>query len=352
MLLLVLFGLSYSIRQLQLEVWVWNGKVLADAATYTLLPATCLSLGWLWRQQPQDRDSGTELLVAFALGGLVYVSLGLLLSRQPWWNFSEIFPLSITVPWGDHGMAGQNVRSVEQRAYAALALLPVVPWWLWFQPAGWRAKALSGLGLGAWGVYVILSLNSPKLMAFALLFALLPCLLMLRGRCVRWGALAVLTSTTAWLVQTKHLCDERLPMQLGFLHQIPNHPWGGRQIRFSFEGCPGQGSMVFAPPPNFLHLPHNIFLDQVNDVGLVPAMLLLAACLLLFACLLRGFWLAVRGGWWSAGLALRWSVLSCIMTQALFQPFLYSDRLLFCLTFLFTGAVLAEFSADAGDLHR
>ena len=66
MLLLVLFGLSYSIRQLQLEVWVWNGKVLADAATYTLLPAACLSLAWLWRQQPQDRDSGTELLLAFA----------------------------------------------------------------------------------------------------------------------------------------------------------------------------------------------------------------------------------------------------------------------------------------------
>ena len=249
-------------------------------------------------------------------------------------------------------MAGQNVRSVEQRAYAALAFLSAVPWLFWCKSPCWRAKALVGLGLGAWSVYLLCSLNGPRLMAFALFLALLPCLLMLPGRRVRWIALAALAWTTSWLVQTKRLCDERLPMQLTFLGQIRDHPWGGRQIRFIFEGCPGQGSMVFAPPPNFLHLPHNIFLDQVNDVGLLPALLLLAACLLLFAFLLHGFWLAVRGGWWSAGLALRWSVLSCIVTQALFQPFLYSDRLLFCLTFLFTGAVLAEFSADPGDLRR
>ena len=156
----------------------------------------------------------------------------------------------------------------------------------------------------------------------------------------------------SWLVQTKRLCDERVPMQLAFLKNIPGHLGGGRQISFSFEGCPGQGLMKFAPPPNFLHLPHNIFLDQVNDVGLFPAIFLLAACSLLLASLLQGFWRAVHLNLWSPGLALRWSVLSCILTQALFQPFLYSDRLLFCLSFVFTGALLADFCADDGGRCR
>jgi hypothetical protein len=150
----------------------------------------------------------------------------LLLSRQPWWNLAEIFPSAITVPWGDQGMSGQNVRSVEQRAYAALAFLTVVPWLLWCRPAGWLTKALASLGLGASGAYAILSLNSPKLLAFALFFALLPCLLMLPSRRARWLALAGVVSITAWLVQAKRLCDERVPMQLAFLNQIPDHPWG------------------------------------------------------------------------------------------------------------------------------
>ena len=352
MLLLVLFGLSYSVRQLQLEVWVLNRKTIADAATYTLLPSACFALGWLWRQRRRAFQSGLVLLVGFALGGLVYVSLGLLISRQPWWNLSEIFPLSITVPWGDNGMAGQNVRSVEQRAYAALAFLPVVPWLILSKPASWQVKVLGCLGLGSWGVYVIWSLHSPKLMAFVLFIALLPCLLVLHGVRARLITLSSLALIIAWLVHTKRLCDERLPMHLAFLRQIQDHPWGGRQIRFSFEGCPGQGLMVFAPPPNSPHLPHNIFLDQVNDVGILPAVLLLAACSLLYVTLMRGFLLAMQTGTWSPALALRWGVLSCILTQSLFQPFLYSDRLLFCLTFVFTGSVVAEFAVDPDHRSR
>jgi len=348
-LLLIGFGLIYSIRQLQLEVWIWNGKTLADAATFTVLPSACLALGWLWRQHRQDLRSGQGLVAAFAIGGLVYVSLALLLSRQPWWNPAEIFPSGITVPWGDQGMAGQNVRSVEQRAYAALAFLPVVPWLLWSRTAGWLIKALASLGLGAWAAYAIWSLNSPKLMACVLCLALLPCLLMLPSRRASWLALAGVVSITVWLVQAKRLCDERWPMQLAFITQIHGHPWGGRQIRFDFEGCPGQGSMTFAPPPSSIHLPHNIFLDQVNDVGLIPALLLLAACSLLLMVLLQRFFRVLRRGSWHPGLALCWSVLCCILTQAMFQPFLYSDRLLFCLTFVFTGAMLAEFSADSND---
>jgi hypothetical protein len=319
---------------------------LTDAATFVLIPAACLELGYRWRRWAANSDKVVPLLLAFALGGVVYVSLALLLSRQPWWTLNQVFPMTITVPWGADGMAGQNVRSVEQRAYAAFAFLPVIPWILSAKPRKWRVKAGMAIALGLYGGYLIWSLNSPKLMAFDLLLALAPCLLLIPSASVRWGIVATVASGLAALIGSKQICDERLPMQAAFLRHIPNHPWGGRQIEYTFEGCPGQGTMTFGPPPNFLHLPHNIFLDQINDVGIVPAGMLFAACSILLTALLVGFWHAVHRISWNAGLALRWAILSAILTQAIFQPFLYSDRLLFCCSFLFAGALLAEFSFD------
>ena len=344
MLLLGLFGIAYTIRQLQLGVWTWHGKMFSDAATFSLLPMACLSSGWLWGRRCRNPLIGTQLLIAFALGGLVYVSLGLLFSREPWWNLTEIFTSSITVPWGDSGMAAQNVRSVEQRAYAALAFVAVIPWLFWFKPMGWSAKVLACFGLCAWGGYVVWSLNSTKLMLFVVFVALLPCLHMLPRRRFRLITVSLLGLLVTFLVFTKRICDERLYMQIGFIKHIQDHPWGGRQIHFPFAGCPGQPPRIFGPPRNLFTLPHNIFLDQINDVGIIPAFFLLASCAFLLVALLRGFSANANLNDWGPCLALRWGLLACILTQALFQPFLYSDRLLFCVTFLFTGTTLAEFS--------
>lgn len=47
---------------------------------------------------------------------------------------------------------------------------------------------------------------------------------------------------------------------------------------------------------------------------------------------------------WQWPLALRWSMVSVLITEWCLQPFFYSDQLMFSLGFVLMGALLAEFT--------
>lgn len=342
--LLVAFGCSFSIRQFQLGFWSLTGASIADLLTFTLYPSLALAAGWLSRRIFLSRRAMCLAIVAFAAGGLCYVLLSLAISRDPWWRLDEVFPSAVTVPWGDHGMSGQNVRSVEQRAMPALVFAGSLPALLLRKSRGWLIKALLAFIASIIAIYALWSLHG-RLGYVVLFVVLVPSFFLMINRHWRLPLLSCAGVTIAIGFTRQWLCDERFPMQLAFLQHIADAPWGGRRITFSFEGCPSQGLMKFGPPPSFFHLPHNIFLDVINDVGILPAFFLILACSLLLAGLIQAFVLSYNIRLWSISDALAFGSAAVVVTQAMFQPFLYSDRSMFVASFLLTGALLAELNA-------
>jgi len=340
-LCLMLFGLSFSVRQYQLGFWNQGLQSVSDVLTYTLLPSACLVFGFVARQRWIGRSAVTTAAIAFAMGGLLYVLIALGISRDPWWNVAEVFTSGVNVPWSQHGQFVQNVRSVEQRAFPALMLLCCVPMTIAKKQLRWRSRSLLLLTAGIIAYYSLYALNG-RLRYVALALSFTPYLFMIKQRLLRWFIFALAAAAVGLGLQFRWLCDERFPMQLAFLGHIQRFPWGGREISFTFHGCPGQGDFQFAPPPNFLHLPHNIFLDIVNDAGAVPALFLLIAASLSLITITREFADVAISGTWDANQMLRSGLVSALFCQSMWQPFLYSDRMIFVLSFLLTGALIAE----------
>jgi len=340
-ILLVAFGISFSISQFQLGFWSWTGGSIADLVTFTLYPSLALSVGWVSRRTFLSRRAMCIAVIAFAVGGLCYVLLSLAISRDPWWRYNEVFHSVVTVPWGDHGMSGQNVGSVEQRAMPALVLAGSLPLLLVRKSLGWLVQALLAFLVSMIAIYAFWSLHG-HFGYIVLSVVVAPSLFLMINRHWRVPLFSFVGSIISISLYTQRLCDERLPMQLAFIQYIADAPWGGRRISFSFEGCPGQGVIKFGPPPISLHLPHNIFLDVINDVGILPAFFLILACSLLLGGLTKAFILFYNKANWAISDALMFGLVAFVVTQAMFQPFLYSDRSMFVASFLLTGAMLAE----------
>lgn len=341
MALLVAFGCLFSISQFQFGFWSWNGSSIADLVTFTLYPSLALAVGWLSRRTFLSRRTMCLAIVAFAVGGLFYVLLSLAISRDPWWRLDEVFPSAVTVPWGDHGMSGQNVRSVEQRAMPALVFAGSLPLLLLRKSHGSLVKALLAFLISMIAIYTLWSLHG-RLGYFVLFSVVAPSFFLMIDRHWRLPLLLSAGVSIGIGLTRQWLCDERFPMQLAFLQHIADAPWGGRQISFGFEGCPSQGVLKFGPPPNSYHLPHNIFLDVINDVGILPAFFLILACSLLLAGLAQAFILSYNIESWTISDSLVFGSVAVVVIQAMLQPFLYSDRSMFVISFLLTGALLAE----------
>jgi len=333
---LMLFGLSYSISQVLWGVWSPPVAWLTEMINLTLLPAACLLAGWcLGHWAPRQ---GTCVMLLYILGGMLYVSLALALSRSPWWDLRQSFELLIKVPWGSDGLT--NVRSVEQRGFLALGLLPIAIV-IASRQRFWLTLGCSALGLMA----VHVGISTQSRIGWAILaLACLPLLLLLRALWARWLVLGLLGVGTVGVIKQGWLCDERLWLMKGFLEGMPSALWGGRQIAFTYQSCPPITTLRFGSFEGASSsLAHNVLLDVYNDVGLLPLMLLLLAIIPLACNIGKGLVNRVQEKGISEGLLLRWSLMSVVMVECLIQPFLYSDQLMFTLAFLFAGFLLAEF---------
>lgn len=340
-ILIFSFGITFSVRQFQLGYWALSGHSIADMLTFTFFPATSLITGYLARRRVLTRKALSLAIMAFALGGLCYVLLALGISRNPWWDLAQVFRKVITVPWGEYGLSGQNVRSVEQRLFPALIALSCLPLLIVQRPRLWRTKVFFVSLMSLLASYALWALQG-RLQFMALALSFVPYVFLIVNRSVRMALFVLVVLFVSSAPWNPLICDERYALHLEFLRHISSAPWGGRTISFVFEGC--QSKYVFAAPPAIIHLPHNIFLDVTNDVGIVPALFLLLGCSLLLVALLRGFVACGQAGLWNSGVALRFGIVAVVIVQSLFQPFLYSDRSFFVLSFLFAGAFLSEFS--------
>jgi len=357
LLLLSLFSVAYAVGMLAWGFWQWPADRL-DLINAVLLP-TLLAVAGM-QAASLDRLWSSRLLLVYALGGLLYVLVALALAREPWWDWTQVFPSSIQLPWG--AMPEMNVRAVEQNAYPALLLLPVALIVL-VNPAKtahryWGCVLIAGAALGA---HAVLSLNG-RLGWLALLLAAMPILWLGAAgvvdafpRVVRTPTLIAMAvfigllglqrlqgagadqSVSIW---SQGLCDERLNLFVGFLTRLPEAPWGGRLLRFPFASCFDHESLLLDYAGGTHATVHNVVLDIYFSVGLVPVLLLLAAVAPLLWMIGRGF--VKAWPFWDWQVALRWGWLCFLTCQWLLQPLLYTDGLLYYLSFFVLGLLAVE----------
>lgn len=340
---LVLFGIAYASAQLRWGVWTPLHAHLPQIVAVVILPSAALQAGWRLPRFGSSRLTG--LILAYALGALIYALLSLALSRTPWWDLAETFQLNVRVPWGSEPV--MNMRSVEQRAFPALACLPVaLP--LLFRPGAhrrWMGLALlvmSGLAAHvAWAYQgriglVVIGLAALPVFVYG---------------CRRFGWLVcgVGAAVAALLVSVRpggvQICDERWWLQRGFIQHLLDAPWGGRLIQFSYHDCQPDVWLRFGSVDGASTFsPHNVVLDIWNDAGWPATVCVLLAMAPLLLGLLWRFWRSFTQTPWQWPLALRWSMVSVLITEWCLQPFFYSDQLMFSLGFVLMGVLLAEFT--------
>ena len=353
-----LFSLSYAAGMFRWQIWSWPGD-RGDLINALLLPSLLLVAGLLAGQVVAERGWRLPLLLlllSYSLGSLLFSLLALAINRHPWWDMGQVFGQSVQVPWG---LSPVNVRSVEQNAIPALALLPA---WLAAlmqrDRPGPRQLAAAGVLFSLLAFHAVLSFQG-RLGILVLLLAALPPLaqglVRLSGRVSGFwrrtslGALALgiglllhrLSTTRASLTGwSQGLCDERLSLHLAILGRAWSSPWGGRQLQVPYRLCDGSAG-ILAPHGGTVQLAHNVVLDVFLDGGMIPALLLLAALLPLGIATLRGF---VRQGWrppWEWRLGCLWGWFAMLLCQWSFQPLLYADGILYYLSFFVFAALAA-----------
>lgn len=360
-LLLLLFSIAYGLGMVAWRFWALPADGL-DFVNALLLPALLFLAGAQAASFP--RIWSTRLLLAYALGGLVYLLIALMSAREPWWDWSQVFPASIAVPWGSSTQI--NVRSVEQNGYPALLLFAPG---LSLISASATSRRLIGLCfavLSLLGLHVVGALQG-RLGFLALVCATAPVLALLvpgwltalsRSWRVPWRVRAALSAFGLVLfavvvaaaysrlpasgvgIWAQGLCEERFSLFGSMLMRLGQAPWGGRLLQVPFTPCSGPGPLLLAAEGGDVLMAHNVFLDIYFSVGLVPVLLLLAA--ILPAC-----WVVIRGfstAWpvWDWQVCLRWGWICLLLCQWFFQPLLYSDGLLYYFSFFLLGLFLVE----------
>lgn len=369
---LLLSSLAYGAGMVHWGLWRWPADRF-DLINALLLP-TLLFLAGL--QVPRlGRRFGSALLLAYGAGALVYLLAALAVSRSPWWAVDQLFPQAISTAWGPGSGAPLNVRSLEQNAILAMALVPLAIQLLlprWAPPAviasaaasapprqlaPGRAGPLAGavLLVALLGLHGVWSLQG-RLGWLALGLAAVPAILALlaKGRrqplagiCLALAAIAAaglgrqqlaLRAGTGW---GQGLCDERWSLHLALLSHLGEAPWGGHQLRVAYRLCNGSAAS-FGPSDATVTIAHNVLLDMYNDVGWLAPLLLLVAILPALVVLLRGFGAAARAHRWDWRVTLGWAWFAVLAMQWLFQPLLYADGLLYYFSFFALAIGVAE----------
>ncbi len=356
LLILLLFSSAYVAGMLHWQLWTWRSDRL-DIVNALILPVLLFSTGVAAVSWPQSLR--IRVLLAYGIGGLVYVLLALWLARTPSWDLTQTFIEEIPVPWGSTG--SMNVRSVEQNVFPSLLLLPAA---LLILLRPFREINISRILL--FGVIWILAAHANwsldgRMGWVVCALASLPVAVQIAGRLTprMWSwmrrqpllALPLLVSIGSLLIffvasrlaanpNPELFCDERFALFSAMLARLDQAPWGGRLLRVPFVGCDSQVQYLLALHGGNILQAHNVLLDIYFNVGVIPSFLLLA--FLAICCWRCRCWLVglCRSPDWQS--SMRWGWICLLTVQWLFQPLLYSDGLLYYLSFFCLGVFLAE----------
>jgi hypothetical protein len=332
---LIAFGVSYSVIQVHHGVWAPPSRFKAEIAAITLLPWSCLVLGW--KIAPRRAEIMIKTIIAYMTGCLIYALLSLYITEV----MTDDIPQNVLkVPWGNQQFL--SVRAIEQRAFLSLPLLPLSCYIISHSKAtSERAISFLMFMMGCLALVFTMVAHS-RIGILVLLISSAPYTMFLHKR-LRVGLMTIFTLAVAYLGSfTRILCDERVSLITNFINRMPQAPMGGRKLNFSYADCdPSLTNQFGSFAGSDAFSPHNVLLDIYNDCGIIPFIFILCAVFIVVGLFLSRYWRSLRNGDHpDVFLFLTWGVFSTLLVEWITQPFLYTDQLMFSLGFLFVGASL------------
>ena len=336
--LLLIFGSLYSTMQAVNAVWIPVPSYLPEILAISVLPCACLLAGYL---SPINLSDISRLILFFSLGSLTYALLSILISHHPWYNFLEVFPHVLRVPWGEKEFL--STRAVEQRAFLLMCLAPVFLKNCTKKLSRSFIYLVIFLLLEVAGFYVVYSTNT-RLIFPALILSLIPLVCLFKSTITKYMIIFSLAFLILISVVTGRICDERLWLQFEFIRHASQSLTGGRQIIFRYRDCVPNGFNNFGSfEGSSAFSPHNVFLDVYNDAGIVPFIAFLLAFIIIISRYIQKMQTeySVRGSSLSQLYTL-WGFTAVYFTQLVLQPFMYTDQLFFTLGIFVLGWSLQE----------
>jgi len=338
--ILLLAGICHAYMQVVNKVWMPWQSYLPEILAIIVLPASCLFIG-LRLVRLLSSDELSYVIFFYILGSLSYSVISVLISHVPWWNFEQVFYHVLRVPWGESIF--MSTRAVEQRAFFAIALTPVLL--IKNKARNLNTKILKSIVtfMVALGLYVRYSTASN--IGYAVLYlSLIPLIVnACHYRLLKWGITCLYLLIPFAAFFSKKVCDERFSLQGTFLKNMLAAPWGGRSLSFAYKSCIEGEKLTFgSSTAASTFTPHSALLDIYNDSGMIPFILFSIATLLILDKIVKIFLKIKMTAQPTIHFYLRWSLLSVFIVQYLAQPLLYTDQLMFNISFAFAGIAISE----------
>lgn len=354
--LVLFFSILYLLFSWTHGLWAFNLLDISEALSFLCLPFLLYLAGVV--ASSHDSRLIRDILILYFTGSSLFFLLSLILtlhSSSEYHNASQLL-VAMRVPWGSVGIV--NVRSIEQNISIAASLFLPLLIYTSRPPFPWRSTPL--LVLGLFCILSAVSLRS-RFVGFSCLGTLVFFLLIHR-RSDLFPSSKILTafvklkklplillsalvlslslfigSGPVFQRLLSRVYDERLDRALGLFQMFPNILFGGQSISFSFFDLQRQSYSVFDASRG--DLMHNVFLDVMVRVGVLPALLLFIFVIINFKNSLP----PLLAGPWNdhpENMQLIFvSFFTVISLQWFFQPLVYSDQSFFYFSFFVLGSM-------------
>ena len=362
----LLLALSFSILYFFISwahlLWRFNRADLLESLAFLVLPPLLLFAGFIVSRS--GHSNLRDILISYVAGCSLYflISLILTLVFRLQTNPSLQSLALMRVPWGS--VTTINIRSIEQTiSISASWFLPLI---LYFSYTLNRRSSLTLLLLGLFGILSGIILRS-RLVGFSCLGTTTLSILYLKDyfpniprirrlfqsyTSIKILSVILFSLSISFLLGRgpffqrliSRIYDERIDRTIALIGNLSETLLGGQSVSFSFFDL--QRNALFSFDSAKGDLMHNVFLDVLVRVGIVPTVLLLILILLL----LRNAFASINNLAHHASSIQHCVVLVAfivvILFQWLFQPLIYSDQLFFFMTFFVLGSMDSRSSSS------
>ena len=372
LILAAIFGVLYTTVSAYFRLWPADIRGYIESASFLLLPTIGLFSGLILSSSTVNLRRLKWILFAYLSGSAFYFLVSLVLT---FWQQPSLNPLSfggtpfldtllLNDPWGiDHTV---NIRSMEQNIVIACAVFPPL-----LLTTKLSHRFYSSLALATIGIIAILVglLVQSRLVGLTCFFSTAISLILIQSsnpRIKNRFSSKYLSSPGLLLLSILSLAlsfsfgrgpvlkrllsriyDERFDRALALFQHLPDTVLGGKVVVFSFWDIQRQASFIFDSRAG--DLMHNVFLDVVIRTGILPALILIALVFLLVLNIPRYLISVLSTASTPDLFSLSVAFLSVLVFQWLFQPLIYSDQLLFFLSFFILGAFQPSISISKAE---